>query len=79
MSVRPAGRHRLGQPGLRHCREIPAVQARLGMVRRTSHAAPPPTGIRPKHIVGVAAATGAAVVGGWLATSATAIADILTR
>lgn len=80
MSVRPAGRHRVGQDGLRHCREHPGVAARLdGHLRRTSHAAPRRTNIRTVHVVGAAAATGAALMGGWLATTTNALADILSR
>ncbi|GAA1710274.1 hypothetical protein [Fodinicola feengrottensis] len=81
MNAQRVGRHRLGQPGLRYCREIPEVLARLEpTTSRNQHATEPARWrIRPALVFGVAAAASAAVVGGWLATGSTALADILGR
>ncbi|WP_163506466.1 hypothetical protein [Fodinicola acaciae] len=81
MSAQRVGRHRLGQPGLRYCREIPEVRDRLEptTTRHPHGSASARWRIRPALVVGAAAAAGAAVVGGWLVTGSTALADILGR
>jgi len=73
-----AGRHRLGQPGLRYCRELPEVSARLEQLRlRQAETARPR--FRPAYTLGALAATGAVVVSGWLVAGSTAFADIIGR
>jgi hypothetical protein len=79
MSAHRRGRHRFGQPGLRYCREIPAVGERLEIAEHTQHAAASARRIRPVRVIGAAAATGAVVVGGWLIASSTALAGIIGR
>jgi hypothetical protein len=81
MSAQRVGRHRLGQPGLRYCREIPEVRDRLNSTtdRHPRGAGSAHWRIRPALIVGAATAAGAAIVGGWLVTGTTALADILGR
>jgi hypothetical protein len=79
MSAHGVGRHRLGHPGLRYCREIPEVRERLEIAEHTRHQAVSVRRIRPAHVIGAATATGAAVVTGWLAASSTALADIIGR
>jgi hypothetical protein len=79
MSARGLGRHRFGQPGLRYCRDIPEVRERLEIAERTGHAAASAWRVRPAHVIGAVTATGAAVVTGWLASSSTALADIIGR
>jgi len=76
MSAHRRGRHRLGTPGLRHCRELPAVRDRLERIPHR-HSAAESRRLRPAHVVGAAVATASAVVGGWLATGSTALADII--
>jgi hypothetical protein len=78
MSAHGVGRHRYGRPGLRYCREIPEVRERLERTERTQHGAAAAWRVRPAQVVGAVAATGAAVVSGWLASS-TALADIIGR
>lgn len=69
------GRHRLGPPHLRHCRQLPAVQARLAGGDRTRHASGKGTyRVRPAYAVGVAVA--AAVLSGWF-TAGEALAQQL--
>ncbi len=76
MARHTPGRHRFGTPGLRHCREFPAVRERLEESR-------PSRGIARSSITpgttAVVLALGAAalVVAGWLAGNAPAIADII--
>jgi hypothetical protein len=79
MSAHGVGRHRFGHPGLRYCREIPEVRERLERAQRKQHAAASARRLRPAHVIGAAAATGAVVVSGWLAASSTALADIIGR
>jgi ABC-type nitrate/sulfonate/bicarbonate transport system permease component len=76
MSAHRAGRHRYGHAGLRYCRDIPEVRERLERTERTQHVAASAWRVRPAHVVGAVAATSAAVVSGWLASS-TALADII--
>jgi hypothetical protein len=78
MSAHRVGRHRFGHPGLRYCRDIPEVRGRLEPAERTQHAVVSVRRVRPAQVIGAAAATGAVVVGGWLAAS-TALADIIGR
>ncbi len=71
------GRHRLGPSHLRHCREIPQVQARLDGVGRTRHASEAGTwAVRPALAIG--AGVVAALTSGWL-TAGEALAQQLTR
>jgi hypothetical protein len=81
MSAQRVGRHRFGQPGLRYCREIPEVRDRLAAAanRHPHGSASARWRIRPALVVGAATAAGAAIVGGWLVTGTTALADILGR
>jgi hypothetical protein len=69
------GRHRVGLPGLRYCRDIPEVRERLeSAARRTDDRR-----LRPSRILGAAAATGAVVVSGWLASNSPALANIIGK
>lgn len=77
---RPAhgGRHRLGRPGLRHCREMPEVAATLTAWRghpaaRTRHASAA-AGWRIRSSLAVGAGVAVAVVSGWF-TAGQALAE----
>lgn len=71
------GRHRLGPPDLRHCRDFPTVKARLdGTEPLTRHASG--TGAwRIRPALAVTAGLLAALVSGWL-TAGDALAQQLT-
>ncbi len=73
---RPAGRHRLGSsPTLRHCRDMPAVQARLAARR----AAIPRQRV-PHSAVLMLLIAGLTLVSAWfVATGAVAFAGMITR
>lgn len=73
------GRHRLGLPGLRYCRELPEIRARLERGTHLRHSAPTGPWGEAALAVGVAIAATTALVGGWLAGGATAFADIISR
>ncbi|GEM_PF-6716470 len=76
------GQHRLGRPGLSHCRDLPEVHARLSAGKATRHA---PSASRA-HLnakvavaVLVAAITTTVAVGGWYAdAAASVIASLVT-
>lgn len=74
------GRHRLGPSHLRHCREIPEVEARflgVGGVGRTRHASEAGTwSVRPSLLIG--AGVVAALTSGWF-TAGEALAQQLTH
>lgn len=71
------GRHRLGPLHLRHCREIPEVQARLAGVGRTRHASEAGTWtVRPALAIG--AGVVAALTSGWF-TAGEALAQQLSH
>ncbi len=76
MARHTPGRHRFGTPGLRHCREFPAVRERLDEL----HPPRTTTSITPgMTVVLLAIGAAALVVTGWLAGGAPAIADIVGR
>lgn len=71
------GRHRLGPSHLRHCRNIPEVQARLDSAYRSRHASDHGNWrVRPALAVG--AGLLAALTSGWI-TSGEALAQQLTN
>jgi hypothetical protein len=88
---RGSGRHRKGGPGLRYCREIPAVRSRLAVRSRRAVGSRPamrlPSAMRSPSATppGVTVAmlvilAGAAALSAWLAgAGATAFADIIRR
>jgi hypothetical protein len=82
--VRPArGRHRLGKPGLKYCRHLRPVRARLTRQEVTRHAAPL-SRIRLTAEVAMlllmAMVTGTVLVSGWYAAAGAAvIAQMVTR
>ncbi len=84
MSAYAPGRHRLGTPGLRHCRDIPAVRARLEDRPPARHVMPR-TSPSMRYLspamaaVLLAICVGALAVAGWLAGGTPAIADIVGR
>jgi hypothetical protein len=69
------GRHRVGLPGMRYCRDIPEVRQRLDAVARQGDS----RRLRPSRVLGAAAATGAVVVSGWLASNSPALANIIGK
>jgi hypothetical protein len=75
------GRHRLGRPGLRHCRQLSGVRRRLSTGQCTRHRLrrSPADLARGATAVAVAVAVAAAVVlSGWYtAAGATAIAQMV--
>jgi hypothetical protein len=75
------GRHRLGQPGLRHCRDLRTVRLRLTTGRLTRHAAPVSPAQFSAQLVALillVAVTGTVLVSGWYAAAGAAvIADIV--
>jgi hypothetical protein len=76
-----SGRHRLGRPGLRHCRELEAVRSRLAADHRT-HRAARTTTVRRTGRLGTllmaAVGTGAVLISGWYtAAGASAIAQMV--
>lgn len=76
MARHTPGRHRLGTPGLRHCRDIPSVRERLDELhpgRSLAHSTITPG----MTLVVLAVGAAALVVAGWLAGGAPAIADIV--
>lgn len=71
------GRHRLGPSPLRHCRQIPEVQARLAGGDRCRHASDQGTWrVRPALVVG--AGLTALLTSGWIMTGE-ALAQQLTH
>ncbi|GII21667.1 hypothetical protein [Planosporangium mesophilum] len=69
------GRHRLGRPGLKYCRHLRPVRARL--IRRdvTRHAAPVSPlrlGAEVAMLLGILMVTGTVLVSGWYAASGAA-------
>lgn len=78
MGSQRVGRHRLGQPGLRYCRDHAEVDARLAQVQSRRTAARRPR-LRTGYALGAVAATSAVVVSGWLAAGSAAFADIVSR
>ena len=79
MSAYAPGRHRLGSAGLRHCRDIPEVRARLDS--RPRHAMPRTSPYLSPTMAAVllAICVGAIAVAGWVAEGTPAIADIIGR
>lgn len=72
-----AGRHRLGPSPRRHCRALPAVQARLQSGNLTRHVSPHGAWrVRPSLAVGTGLL--AALAGGWL-TAGQAVAQQLSH
>jgi hypothetical protein len=77
------GRHRLGRPGLRHCRQMRGVRTRLVVGTRTRHARP----MRPVRataevaaILLIAVVASTVVVSGWYAAAGAAVvAGIVTH
>jgi hypothetical protein len=76
------GRHRLGHPGLHHCREFPSVRIRLAVGPITRHATPASPVQLSAHIVSLillAVIAGTVLVSGWYAAAGAAvIADLVT-
>jgi len=76
-NVRPGyGRHRLGTPGLRHCRELRGVRVRLATRARTRHAAPVSRARISADVTVlllVAIVAGTVLVSGWYAAAGAAV------
>jgi hypothetical protein len=76
-----SGRHRLGHPGLHHCRDLRPVHLRLATGRLNRHAAPVSPAQFSAQLVALvllAVIAGTVLVSGWYAAAGAAvIADIV--
>jgi hypothetical protein len=77
-----SSRHRLGDPGLKHCRRLGPVRVRLVRREVTRHAAPVSPmrlGAEVAMVLAILTATGTVLVSGWYAAASAAVmAGIVT-